>query len=189
MTKAPHYPALDSRNREVAAWIRSCSSPELANFHESALWRQYNLKEMTIDDRAMFAITVEADLTMAAAELRRRQEARQRGWHNPHQQKQDALESLRQTIKHSIDLTDLLEREGVAVRRDRRTEAHAPCLACGGKDRFIIWPAPDSHAVCRQCGFHTDVIGAAQSLWQIGFADAITRLAGDYLGYADRVAS
>jgi hypothetical protein len=190
MITAPaiRYPALESRDRETAAWVRELSDPELYNVHESILWRTHSLTETDPESAAFAAVTVAADLEIVTAEIRRRERARQSGWTNPYQDRSDALTALTDAIRDRVDLCDLLEHEGVPVARSR-TEAHSPCPLCLGTDRFIIWYPPESHGFCRRCGTGGDVISWARSFWQVGFADAVVRLAGEYLGLSGGVAA
>lgn len=185
---ATRYRATEARNREVDAYVREMSDPELYNFHESVLWREHNLTDTDPESRAVFAIGVEDDLEIVSAEIRRRDRVRQSGWSNPYQARSDALTALTDAIRQEVDLCDLLAREGVSVVRSR-TEAHSPCPLCLGVDRFVIWFPPESHAWCRQCGAGGDVIFWARSFWQAGFADTVIKLAGEYLGLRDEVAA
>jgi hypothetical protein len=182
------YPALEARDRETAACVRELSDPELYNFHESVLWRTHSLTELDPESAAFAAVNVEADLAIVTAEIRRRDRARQTGWTNPYQARSDALMALTDAIRQDVDLCDLLEHEGVSVARGR-LEAHSPCPLCLGTDRFIIWHPPESHGWCRQCDIGGDVIFWARSFWQVGFADAVMRLADEFLGLREAVSA
>jgi hypothetical protein len=172
------YPATEAAERAFRAALREMPTYELYHLDEQIQLRRLNLAELTPEDRALFAISVESEAAAIRAELTRRERA---GFTSKRPQWGAAIERQRDAIRHHVDIADLLEHEGIPVIRGR-TEAHSPCLACGGRDRFIIWPAPDSYAYCRRCGFKTDIFGAAMSLWQVEFPPAVRRLAKTYLG-------
>jgi DNA primase len=78
-----------------------------------------------------------------------------------------------------IDLTALIEREGVTLRRAAPTEWHGPCPACGGRDRFAVWTHDGRQFWrCREC--HTKPGDAiAYVRWRnpsMGFRDACEAL-------------
>lgn len=50
-------------------------------------------------------------------------------------------------------------------------EYHSPCPGCGGKDRFIIWPAKNRY-LCRQCRKTGDVIQYLRDFHGYSFQEA-----------------
>lgn len=79
-----------------------------------------------------------------------------------------------------IDLLALLPGEYKRAASTDGGEYAGPCPACGGVDRFRIWPNTNhSHYWCRQCGMQGDAIDYVQ--WTepgLSFGDARARLFG-----------
>lgn len=77
---------------------------------------------------------------------------------------------LARQVRETADVVQLLRELGLEPRRSgsnsRRgtAEYHGPCPICGGRDRLISWPAPNSRCVCRQCGISYDAIALVRAL-------------------------
>ncbi|MCZ7545738.1 MAG: hypothetical protein M5R40_20460 [Anaerolineae bacterium] len=81
-----------------------------------------------------------------------------------------------------VDLLALLARD-TPLQRVARTdggEYAGPCPACGGRDRFRVWPAPregPGRYWCRQCGARGDAISYLRWREGLGFQGGL-RAAG-----------
>ncbi|HKA53029.1 MAG TPA: hypothetical protein VKJ47_05155, partial [Candidatus Binatia bacterium] len=71
-------------------------------------------------------------------------------------------------------LTDLLP----DCTRVSRSESHAPCWRCGGKDRFVVWLS-SGLGWCRQCGWKGDSLQLLQDRDGITFREAKRQLGLD----------
>ena len=172
--------------REYRAHAASISNAELAPWIETLTYRMNDASFSPADREVQNELT-RPKLRAAQAEWDRRQRS---GVRLPVdlQRNLSAQRRLKDAVKEAVELADLMEREGFPVVRGR-SEAHSPCPLCGGTDRFVIRPAPNSFGWCRQCEYSADVIGVARSSWQVSFADAVVALAGEYLGLSVEVAS
>ncbi len=76
-----------------------------------------------------------------------------------------------------MNLLDLASEIGLDPRKtsvSRGGEYHSPCPACGGNDRFIIWPAEDRYW-CRQCARKGDAIQFCREFHKLPFHQACTK--------------
>ena len=90
------------------------------------------------------------------------------------------MRAVCQQIREEVELEDLILNAGMPIKLGEK-ESHAPCLLCGGTDRFVIFRAPNSRGWCRQCGVQLDVIAFAMALWRCRFADAVEQIAKRFL--------
>jgi len=94
-----------------------------------------------------------------------------------------AWSALARELRSRIDLPKFLVQEGLPLtatkKHSRRgsPEFFGSCPLCGGTDRFRVWGGEQGRAWCRQCGISWDLIAAARSIWNVGFRDAVRRLA------------
>src|ERR1700758_4877384 len=54
-------------------------------------------------------------------------------------------------------------------------EYHSTCPSCGGKDRFILWPAK-GYYWCRQCNLKGDLIQFCRDFQRLSFRAACARV-------------
>lgn len=83
------------------------------------------------------------------------------------------------------DILSLLQSDGLALKR-KSNAAHAEfcgaCPACGGRDRFIVWPEPRKGKPrywCRQCGIRGDAITWLRERHHMTFSQACQALGQD----------
>jgi zona occludens toxin (predicted ATPase) len=86
-----------------------------------------------------------------------------------------AWRDVARICRERVSMIDVLERAGWPVVESGR-EHHAPCPACGGEDRFVVWT---ERAWCRRCHLSWDIVAAAESLIPgcAQFRDALRYLA------------
>lgn len=83
-----------------------------------------------------------------------------------------------------MNLIELAQEKGLQPRRTAATnggEYHCACPACGGKDRFAIWPNQKQDKCtgrywCRQCRIHGDAIKFCREFLGLSWEDAIRKL-------------
>lgn len=77
-----------------------------------------------------------------------------------------------------VGVMELLETDGIHPKKVSAKEYHSPCPACGGKDRFIIWPGDSGsgRAWCRQCGLAVDGIGYLRTVHHMTFQEAAEQI-------------
>lgn len=76
-----------------------------------------------------------------------------------------------------LRLVQELGLEPVRTSSLRGGEYHSPCPACGGKDRFMFWPA-EGRYWCRRCGVMGDAIQFSRDFLGLSFRDASMRAKG-----------
>ena len=58
-----------------------------------------------------------------------------------------------------MDIKQLLDRDGIKLKRESSREFSAPCPWCGGRDRLRVWPSEDGGGFwCRMCGKGGDMV-------------------------------
>lgn len=83
-----------------------------------------------------------------------------------------------------MNLIELVQEKELQPRRTAATnggEYHCACPACGGKDRFAIWPNQKQDKCtgrywCRQCGINGDAIKFCREFLGLSWEDAIRKL-------------
>lgn len=68
-------------------------------------------------------------------------------------------------------LIQLAREVGLDPKKTSSGEYHSPCSACGGTDRFVIWPAKGKYW-CRQCKKSGDAIQFCRDFMNMGFLEA-----------------
>lgn len=100
---------------------------------------------------------------------------------NPHDRRYAALLDLARDVRERVGILDVLDAAGFPVAPVNRagTEYAGPCPACGGHDRFRVWPGPPGRFWCRQCTWSGDVVTLTRNVVPgcESFADAVERLA------------
>ena len=81
----------------------------------------------------------------------------------------------------SINILDLLNNRGIKPRRAAGThggEYHSACPACGGNDRFHVWPEQNKDGTywCRQCEKAGDAIQFLMDFEGMSFPEACRKL-------------
>ncbi len=116
-------------------------------------------------------------LTAVAEELARRERLQRLNRYAPREstERYEAWRDVARVVRERVPMIDVLERAGWPTFPNGR-EYHGPCPACGGEDRFVVWPET---AWCRQCHLSWDIVTAAESLIPgcERFRDAIRYLA------------
>lgn len=77
-----------------------------------------------------------------------------------------------------MNLLRLAEELGLEPRKTSNKgggEYHSPCPSCGGKDRFILWPAKGQYW-CRQCEKSGDAIQFCRDFQGLSFRSACIKL-------------
>jgi DNA primase len=76
-----------------------------------------------------------------------------------------------------MNLLELAEEQGLQSHRTSASqggEYHCPCPRCGGKDRFMLWPAVNRYW-CRQCKARGDAIQFCRDFQNPSFQDALIK--------------
>ncbi len=81
----------------------------------------------------------------------------------------------------AVNVIDLITEIGSIPKRSASTnggEYHSPCPACGGKDRFCIWPKQGSNGRywCRQCQKQGDAIQFCRDFFGLTFEEACRKV-------------
>ena len=176
----------------IRSFCRTVSNIGLLDFAEGLWWsinhdRERLGSDAPIEDRAFLEVVLarkEMELKICQKEmLRRHRLVHGSGVRYPKEfaQASARLERARSRIREEISLADVIADLGAAIQIGRR-ESHTSCPRCGGVDRFVVWPAPNSRGWCRQCHYSIDVIGFLMDFWRCEFVHAVERIAHEWLG-------
>lgn len=80
-----------------------------------------------------------------------------------------------------MNLLDLMIEMGLEPRRTSSYhggEFHSPCPGCGGRDRFMLWPASNRYW-CRQCKATGDAVQFCRDFQGLSFHAACTKMRKD----------
>ena len=175
---------------KIRALCRNLSTIALLDFAEGLWWSitldDQHLVDASEEDRAYHEVVRERkamELRLCQIELLRRHRAARGGARYPAEfaRVSNRISETRDRIREQVSLADVIADLGAAIQIGRR-EAHTACPRCGGKDRFVVWPAPNSRGWCRQCHYSTDVIAFLMEFWRCEFVDAVERIARQWLG-------
>jgi 5S rRNA maturation endonuclease (ribonuclease M5) len=94
--------------------------------------------------------------------------------------------SLKKQAKSSNfqkSILSLVEADGYNIKRKTNNEYSSPCPACGGKDRFLIWPEQSNNGKytggrfwCRQCSIGGDAINYLKTFRNYSYVEACSEL-------------
>jgi hypothetical protein len=178
-------------DEKTRAFCRNSSNIALLDFAEGLWWSINHDGELlaadaSMEDRAYREVVrerMELELRICQIEMLRRHRQAHRGAGYPVEfaRASNLLNQARNRIREEISLAEVIGDLGGAVQIGRR-ESHAACPRCGGKDRFVIWPAPNSRGWCRQCHYSPDVIAFLMEYQRCEFVNAVEWLAREYLG-------
>lgn len=70
-----------------------------------------------------------------------------------------------------MNLFDLVETDGITLKKATSTEYAGACPSCRGTDRFRVWPGK-GRWMCRGCGKHGDVIDYLREMRGLSFKEA-----------------
>jgi hypothetical protein len=177
-------------DEKTKAHCRTLSNIALLDFAEGLWWSinhdDQQLTDASEEDRAYHEVVrerKEMELRLCQLEMLRRHREVQRGARYPVEfaRASNRLNQVRSRIRAEISLADVIADLGAAIQIGRR-ESHTSCPRCGGTDRFVVWPAPNSRGWCRQCHYSTDVIAFLMEFWRCEFVEAVERIARDWLG-------
>ena len=186
----------EARRSVIAAWkdpiaadfrlyVRECSNAALYDLAEGLWWAIEHPGTNPETDPALRHLVDrgrEENLRLCQAEIERRRRLVALGRKLPKifTPRFNRMRAVCQQIREEVELEDLILNAGMPIKLGEK-ESHAPCLLCGGTDRFVIFRAPNSRGWCRQCGVQLDVIAFAMALWRCRFADAVEQIAKRFL--------
>jgi len=86
-------------------------------------------------------------------------------------------------------LKELLEADGIRLKKVSTREYHSPCPVCGGKDRFVTWPdkGESGRGWCRQCNLNVDGIAYLMQVHGITFPEAAEYVGKNHTARKDRI--
>lgn len=167
-------PPIADLDRDAAALARAMPNAELL---DGAAVLAAHLVDLDPESRAVAAALPWPTAVTAEVERRRRY-ASAGGYPPPDDQRFRAWVDVASQVRDRMDVADLATSLGQRLVR-RGQNWCGPCPACGGVDRWVVWPGPPGRAWCRRCATGGDAIGVHRLLTGSGWYEAVRALAAD----------